>query len=991
MRTRLRPRSRLWLGAIGLGGFFAASYVAASPAAFTFAPPNPGWVPVTNNGVPIGDVEGDVPGPRDIVGDAANPMLFVAADATHVYFRLRVDSTPLQNATNFTPFGWGCFINTDDDLQTYEFSTIIDGVAQNDPISFYRNTTTTAPNSPNDDPDLPAVSTVTAPLTGAVGHAQVTTAGSMFGGDADFFISWAVERSAAESAGYIPGQPASFYCGSSNSGTKVDADCSGTAACQLEPLFSDPITCDETGCAACGDGVTQSGEGCDDGNLNPGDGCGATCLVELTFPCVDGGECESAFCDAANNTCACDEAADCLPGQMCNQAPNPNVCVTPGCGNGVVDAGEGCDDTNLTPGDGCGSTCLIELTFPCTTSPGCESGLCDTGNVCACNEDVDCDAGEVCNAGPDPNECVLAGCGNDVLESGEGCDDGGTANGDGCNEDCLLELGQPCGGNDVCASGFCDATGGPAICACDDDGDCGAGQQCNPAPDPNLCIATGCGNGVIDAGEGCDDNNANPGDGCNALCLIELTFDCDADAECASGFCDPADTTCACDQDADCPLALICDESTDPNTCVTDICGDGSIDGAEGCDDQNTDDGDGCSATCTVEDGWQCTGEPSDCEPAPCDDDTDCIHCNEQFDVCVPECTVDEDCPTGFFCDELSGLCVPLCDEATDCPGAICDPTSGECVQCIEDDDCPRGETCSDENICGPECDEDPDCPGELVCDEPQGICVECVLDEDCEAGLSCIDNQCLPACNEEADCDGVPCNETTGICVECETDADCPDGEVCDEPVNQCVECVADRDCASGVCNEPLNECVECVTDGDCPDGVCDETVNECVECLEDADCPDGVCDETSNQCVECVTDEDCPEESTCDTATNNCVPDEEGCQSDEDCPADEHCEVDSGECVECLVNEHCDTFFCDTTTNTCSECDEDADCDSNRVCDVPNGECILPVDEGTGFFPQGNGFLGCSTEPGRSSPGLVFAFLGLLGLGVARSRRRR
>ncbi|MEZ4299719.1 MAG: DUF4215 domain-containing protein [Polyangiaceae bacterium] len=37
------------------------------------------------------------------------------------------------------------------------------------------------------------------------------------------------------------------------------------------------------------------------------------------------------------------------------------------------------------------------------------------------------------------------------------------------------------------------------------------------------------------------------------------------------------------------------------------VCGDGKLTGAEACDDDNTTPGDGCSATCTVEDGFECT------------------------------------------------------------------------------------------------------------------------------------------------------------------------------------------------------------------------------------------------------------------------------------------------------------------------------------------------------------------------------------------------
>ncbi|MBU0660642.1 DUF4215 domain-containing protein, partial [Patescibacteria group bacterium] len=43
------------------------------------------------------------------------------------------------------------------------------------------------------------------------------------------------------------------------------------------------------------------------------------------------------------------------------------------------------------------------------------------------------------------------------------------------------------------------------------------------------------------------------------------------------------------------------------------ICGDGLVEDAEACDDGDTDPDDGCSSTCTVEDGYSCDGEPSVC------------------------------------------------------------------------------------------------------------------------------------------------------------------------------------------------------------------------------------------------------------------------------------------------------------------------------------------------------------------------------------------
>ncbi|KNC52568.1 uncharacterized protein AMSG_08135 [Thecamonas trahens ATCC 50062] len=62
-------------------------------------------------------------------------------------------------------------------------------------------------------------------------------------------------------------------------------------------------------------------------------------------------------------------------------------------------------------------------------------------------------------------------------------------------------------------------------------------------------------------------------------------------------------------------------------------CADGYVEGAEACDDGNTDAGDGCSPTCTLEPGWSCSGLAPSLEPgyacltpgAPC---TTCAHPN---------------------------------------------------------------------------------------------------------------------------------------------------------------------------------------------------------------------------------------------------------------------------------------------------------------------------------------------------------------------------
>lgn len=74
------------------------------------------------------------------------------------------------------------------------------------------------------------------------------------------------------------------------------------------------------------------------------------------------------------------------------------------------------------------------------------------------------------------------------------------------------------------------------------------------------------------------------------------------------------------------------------------VCGDGVRVGDEGCDDGNTDPGDGCSAGCTVEMGWTCEGERSDCFQCRADAD-----CNDAM-----ACTVDQ-CNGGVCANEPCG------------------------------------------------------------------------------------------------------------------------------------------------------------------------------------------------------------------------------------------------------------------------------------------------------------------------------------------------
>src|SRR5262245_31213405 len=87
-RTLTRTPRRALLGAF-LGLAAAASFVTTDSVASVATFPAT-WTTALNGGVPLDDPEGDTPGARDVVGDAANPMLYIGSDATHLYFRLRV-------------------------------------------------------------------------------------------------------------------------------------------------------------------------------------------------------------------------------------------------------------------------------------------------------------------------------------------------------------------------------------------------------------------------------------------------------------------------------------------------------------------------------------------------------------------------------------------------------------------------------------------------------------------------------------------------------------------------------------------------------------------------------------------------------------------------------------------------------------------------------------------------------------------------------------
>jgi cysteine-rich repeat protein/predicted outer membrane repeat protein len=136
----------------------------------------------------------------------------------------------------------------------------------------------------------------------------------------------------------------------------VDGGCqddTGTALTDDQRGFDRPVNgrCDigayESG--ACGDGIVDPSETCDDGNTDDGDGCSSTCQTESpTAICGNGAIEGTEECDDGNTTAGDGCAADCT---------NEDVVA---CGDGILQADEECDDGNTTAGDGCSDTCTTE-------------------------------------------------------------------------------------------------------------------------------------------------------------------------------------------------------------------------------------------------------------------------------------------------------------------------------------------------------------------------------------------------------------------------------------------------------------------------------------------------------------------------------------------------------------------------------------------------------------------------------------------------------
>jgi len=197
-------------------------------------------------------------------------------------------------------------------------------------------------------------------------------------------------------------------------GTEPTTDATTTDATTTDATTTDASSSTGPG-AACGDGIVDAGEECDDGNQEDADVCTNACK---NAACGDGIVGPGEACDDGNQ-----EDAD-----ECN-----NACAAASCGDGVKQPAEECDDGNDVDTDACLTTCLSAKCGDAVVQEGVED--CDDGN------DVDADA---CS-----NGCASATCEDGVQNAAETDVDCGGADCPKCG------LGGACAGDPDCGVGVC--------------------------------------------------------------------------------------------------------------------------------------------------------------------------------------------------------------------------------------------------------------------------------------------------------------------------------------------------------------------------------------------------------------------------------------------------------------------------------------------------------------------------------------------------------
>ncbi len=353
-------------------------------------------------------------------------------------------------------------------------------------------------------------------------------------------------------AGACNHDPVDGACDDGNACTLGDhcdqGDCvsSGLLACNDDnPCTTD--SCDPVG--GCLHLLNQAP--CDDGDVCTfGDHCNlGECIGSGSLTCDDNNPCTADSCDPeAGCTFLPADDGECTDYNACTQGDK--------CGGGICLPGTliDCDDDNLCTDDGCAPAegCVYAAnSVPCDDAELCTIGDHCEGGVCVGGQELDCD---------DQNPCTddacdgVAGCIH--TNNGVGCDDDNACTGnDVCTNGTCAGVSLDCDDEDVCTDDSCDPAIGCQyvhnVAPCDDGNECTTGDACAngscvpggatncndqvPCTTDSCDVEQGClhvaqapccSNGIVEAGESCDDGNLADGDGCSSQCQNELNAQC---------------------------------------------------------------------------------------------------------------------------------------------------------------------------------------------------------------------------------------------------------------------------------------------------------------------------------------------------------------------------------------------------------------------------------------------------------------------------------
>lgn len=300
-------------------------------------------------------------------------------------------------------------------------------------------------------------------------------------------------------------------------------------------------------------------------------------------------------------------------------------------------------------------------------------------------------------------------------------------------------------------------------------------------------------------------------------------------------------------------------------TCEIAVCGDGKISAGEQCDDGNQFAGDGCSITCTIEQGYYCPNTGGSCysicgdniiaSNEECDDGN-----NLRNDGCSSTCTIE----AGYFCN-LPSAVGPYTGATYKQTCALC--TNTLCAKCASSNTCG---TCNAgrflfSGICYNNCSS---VQGTFqdsvagVCQSCPLFCANCTSSTNCTrctTGNSMLNTTCVTSCP-----DGMYSGLSGGVlrCLSCPASClTCANNTYCYQcPLNSFLNIISISQTACVQCNSSCSTCFgpaynNCVL---CPPGFTLNTINSTCEILDCksnqyADYAVGICRNCDPTCLTC------------------------------------------------------------------------------------------------------------------------------------------